>query len=291
MISYKSLTGVPLETIHRCFVDAFSDYQVRMEMPLGKLRRMLERRGFDPMLSVGAFADHTLVGIILNGRREWNGRDTIYDTGTGVVPEYRRQGITSAMFQEVLKLASGLGIRQCLLEVIRTNAPAVELYQKQGFEITRVLECYRAPKEDVLKKGRGAAEGLDITPVGESDWDVLRSFWDFQPSWQNSIASVRAAPTEFETVVAKEEGRVVGYGVIERRSGDVPQLAVAKPFRRRGIGRSILNDLAARCEAPHLAVINVEGGRSEVDAFLTKSGFAPFVGQYEMVLGLNSSQD
>lgn len=284
MIAYRTLSDVPLETIHRCFVDAFSDYQVKMDLPFEKLRLMLGRRGFDPGLSVGAFDNGVLVGIILNGRREWNGKDTLYDTGTGVVPNYRRQGITRAMFQEVLNLAAGSGLRQYLLEVIRTNTPAVELYRKQGFEITRTFGCHKAPKTDTVE-GMGGHE-QELTRADELDWDWVQSLWDFRPSWQNSIASVLAVPAAFAAVVAKSGGQPVGYGIVEKRTGDIPQVAVAKPFRGRGIGRAILEGLAAQCEAPNLVMVNVEDGHPAMEAFLGRTGFSPFVGQYEMVFGL-----
>lgn len=280
MIVYQTLAGVGLESIHRCFIEAFSDYQVKIEMPIEKLRLMLQRRGFDPELSIGAMADGALMGMILNGRRQWNGVDTIYDTGTGVVPEYRRQGITNAMFLEVLKLSRSLDIRQYLLEVIRTNTPAVELYQKQGFATTRTFGCYKAAKEQIPS----SAMIPETIRVEELDWDLLRSFWDFQPSWQNSAASILAVPDAFGAVIVNCEGRIVGYGVVEKRTGDIPQLAVAKPFRRRGIGRSILMSLAEHSEAPELKILNVEDGNPSIRGFLDRSGFCMFIGQYEMML-------
>lgn len=41
---------------------------------------------------MGAFDNEELVGFVLNGFRNWYGKTTVYDTGTGVLPKYRRQG-------------------------------------------------------------------------------------------------------------------------------------------------------------------------------------------------------
>lgn len=284
MLAYQALTGIPLEPIHHCFVEAFSDYQVKIDMPIEKLRLMLKRRGFTPGLSVGAMADGVLVGLILNGRRPWNGVDTIYDAGTGVIPQYRRQGITNAMFLEVLKLCKALGIKQYLLEVIRTNTPAVELYQKQEFAITRTFNCFRAPKERIPTVAASEVETVDR--VESLDWGLLRSFCDFEPSWQNSVASILAVPDVFAAVLAKQDGQTVGYGVVDMKTGDVPQLAVAKPFRGRGAGRSILNALSGHAVAASLSILNVDAACQSACGFLEKSGFEMFVGQYEMELFL-----
>ncbi|WP_345742161.1 hypothetical protein [Clostridium botulinum] len=39
-----------------------------------------------------------LVGFVLNEFRSWNGKPTVYDLGSGVIVEYRRQGVASNMF-------------------------------------------------------------------------------------------------------------------------------------------------------------------------------------------------
>lgn len=56
-------------------------------MSLETFERKLKRNGFKLGVSAGAFEHGRLVGFVLNGVREWTGEKTIYDTGTGVVPE------------------------------------------------------------------------------------------------------------------------------------------------------------------------------------------------------------
>jgi len=45
------LKNVEMETLHIAFVEAFSDYQVKIDLPFWKFHQMLKRRGFDPELS------------------------------------------------------------------------------------------------------------------------------------------------------------------------------------------------------------------------------------------------
>lgn len=39
MYSYKMLDKISMETLHEAFVDAFSDYQVKMDLPFGSFNR------------------------------------------------------------------------------------------------------------------------------------------------------------------------------------------------------------------------------------------------------------
>ena len=100
-MEYHTLKNTASSCIHKTFMAAFSDYQVSVAMPLEAFERMLKRNGFTPDVSVGAFSDGVLVGFVLNGVRECNGVKTIYDLGTGVIPAFRRTGITDRLLNLV----------------------------------------------------------------------------------------------------------------------------------------------------------------------------------------------
>lgn len=48
MVSYETLENIGIETLHKTFLNAFSDYQVKTELPLFKFQQMLQRRGYVP---------------------------------------------------------------------------------------------------------------------------------------------------------------------------------------------------------------------------------------------------
>ena len=83
MYSYKTLENIELEVIYNTFVEAFSDYQVKFDISFYNFQIMMKRRGLNLEFSMGTFKDGKMVGFILNGVREWNGKITIYDVGTG----------------------------------------------------------------------------------------------------------------------------------------------------------------------------------------------------------------
>ena len=270
--------------LHRTFCRAFSDYQVPMDLPLWKFKGMLQRRGFTPAASLGAFADGELVGLLLNGLRPFDGRFTAYDLGTGVAPEWRKQGITSRMFAQVLELLRARGVEQYLLEVLTVNEGAYRLYLKQGFTVTRRFACYRAEKEALGAGGDGSVRpGEPFTAV---EWETLRTFWTHAPSWQNSVDSLDAVAAELAFLRAETGGELVGYAVCDPRSGDLAQLAVRPDLRRRGIGRALVAAAARVVQANRLTVLNVDAEDGESLAFWRALGFENFVDQYEMALGI-----
>jgi ribosomal protein S18 acetylase RimI-like enzyme len=283
---FRTLDGVPVEDMHATFLEAFSDYLVKMDVPLWRFETMARRRGMVPEASVGAFVEDKLVGFIFNGLREWGGRRTAYDTGTGVVPDFRKQGATTGMFGHTLTILKGMGVDQYLLEVIKENDPAGDLYRKQGFEVVRGLDCYVAPREGFSVGATPEGVALVDMPVDALGWDRLRTFWDFEPSWQNSVESVMAVPETMVAVTAVSDGQVVGYGLVEPRTGDLPQLAVDPGRRGSGIGRAIMGRLAELTEADNLVALNLEETCQAANAFVEAVGFAPYTAQYEMMLQL-----
>ena len=113
---------------------------------------------------------------------------------------------------------------------------------------------------------------------------MLTSLWDFVPSWQNSIDSVNAVSDSFEYCIVRIEETIVGYGIIDKVTGDIPQIAVSKQYRRKGIGTSIIAELLKSTKAQNISVINVDEQCTSMRDFLLKLGFQHNVSQFEMML-------
>ena len=284
MYTYKILDNTELSKIHQAFVEAFSDYQVKMDLPFSKFDNMIKRRGFIPELSIGAFDNEKLIGFVLNGARMWNGKFTAYDLGTGVIPDYRKKGITSEILKNVKDLCKENNIESYLLEVLQNNTGAVELYRKQGFQTTRDFDCYYLKKEDFLSSI--SAEIKNVESLNINQWEEIQNLWDYNPSWQNSIDSINVFPDKFSYSIVTVENKIIGYGVVDKVTGDVPQIAVSKEHRNKGIGKSIISDLFKHTEANKLSLINVDYRDDNFKSFLVNAGFVNYVSQYEMILYL-----
>jgi len=65
-----------------------------------------------------------------------------------VLPDHRKKGVGEALIVKALEGMRGYNAKQCFLEVRVSNVPAVSLYKKLSFEVTRTIRGYYADGED-----------------------------------------------------------------------------------------------------------------------------------------------
>lgn len=255
----RALRDDDFEAVFAAFVDAFSDYVVKLSPTREQLAEMLTRRGYVPDASVGIFDDERLVAFTLNGVDGDRG----YDSGTGVVPSHRRRGLGKRMIDDAVELLRARGCTSYVLEVIEANHAAAELYRSHGFVTTRTLQCW--------------SFSSDATSDDFHGTQIREEWWDIAPSWQNSTASIRRAK-DAHVVFGDDDG----YAVLFPSNGDLPQLAVRPGARRRGIGTKLLRTAAYRAGKP-LRIINVDARDEGIASFLASAGAVKTVSQLEML--------
>ena len=261
----RSLHADDFAIVHAAFLEAFRDYAVPFQISAADLQEMLRRRGWMPDASVGVFDGNRLVAFTLNGLGGWNGRQTGYDTGTGVVPSHRGRGLSRLMLDAAIDRLRAHGAVQYLLEVLQSNERAFRIYRDAGFEVTRQFQCWKIEAGDPADA---------MTPAATVDWDRVATFFDVPPSWQNSIDSIRRAAAP-RSILAVPEGCAVVFA-----NGDLPLLAVDRASRRRGIGTKLLKAAAA---GRALRILNVDTTLANADAFLRSAGAEKTVMQFEML--------
>jgi ribosomal protein S18 acetylase RimI-like enzyme len=276
MLSYRLLTAADFSTLYECFLVAFSDYLVDMQMSEQEFAQRLARDGVQLEMSAAAFDGESMVAFYMNGYGEWQGKQTAYDAGTGVIPHYRSRGVAKGLFAFVVSRLKERSVSQYLLEVLTTNERAVALYRKLGFVEIRRLAVLRSQK--ALEPLDDLA-GVEISPIEEPDWKLFQTFWDGYPSWQNSIAAVERVPNKRVITVAYVDGRCVGYGIVFSPAANLMQLAVAPAYRRKGIGSRILRALSG---AETLKVNNIDEELKGTLAFFEANGFKVVLEQFEM---------
>ena len=274
---YRLLSSADFHSLYECFLNAFSDYQVELKMSEGQFQQRIVRDGVELELSAGAFDGERMIGFYMNGSGIWQGQRTVYDAGTGVVPDHRRRGVAEELFEFIAPRLKEFGFTQYLLEVITSNERAVALYRKLGFEETRTLAVLRATE---AAKSLQEVEGVTIRRMDEPDWDVFCAYWDGEPSWQNSGAAIDRVRDRVEIVGAFVDAKCVGYGAVFKPSGILMQLAVAREHRRRGIGRRLLAELSGE---KLLRTNNVDQGLTGTLEFYKACGFEIILRQFEMV--------
>lgn len=282
MIEYRTLTENDYPDIFAVMDEAFSDYRVTMKTDPETYRKRLELEGVKFEHSVGAFDGEKLVGATMNGVGYWNGIAAVHDSGTGVVPAYRRKGISTGMFDFIIPHLEINGFNRYSLEVITDNEAAYSLYQKLDFEVTREFVIYQGKSEAEIRE---INTEIEIKMIEYPDWDHLQQLWTYEPSWQNSVDCIkRAKIINFDFVIlgAYIEGNLVGYGTVFKESGKIPQIAVAEKFRRSGIGNALLRALRSHTTKP-LLMTNIDIRAVGIISLLESNGFSRTISQYEMV--------
>lgn len=283
-----SLEGVGLSRLYEAFMAAFADYAVPIRWSAEEFALSNKRRGYDPSVSLAAFEEGRIVGFVLNGRGRWEGREAVYDLGTGVLAEARGSGLAGRLASRIIEDLPALGIERYVLEVIRENLPAYKTYLKAGFAVTRSLECHEGSFVD---PGTPKPAGVTVRELGDGGAfprDQARAMRDWRPAWQNDDAAIARAPELVRVFGAFEGDRLVGY-LVGQGDGLIWQLAVAGPSRRRGVGTALVRALAAGRagadgKAPRLRYINIQADDIASMALMDKAGAPRTVGQFEMTL-------
>jgi len=105
-------------------------------------------------ICLGAFEETRLVGYLIVSRYV----DAWHVMNVAVIPEERRHGIASALLRQLFELTEGDDRRGYTLEVRVSNAGAIALYERLGFEPRGVRRGYYTDnREDALIMWRNPA--------------------------------------------------------------------------------------------------------------------------------------
>jgi ribosomal protein S18 acetylase RimI-like enzyme len=118
------------------------DYMVPMPMNTARLQEYITAYNVDLTHSLVAIHSGEMLGVAMLGIR----KDRAWITRLGVLPNTRRHGTGQALMGGLLERAAILQIGFSMLEVIKNNTPAHQLFLKLGFyEIGELLVLRRSP--------------------------------------------------------------------------------------------------------------------------------------------------
>ncbi|MBI5352762.1 MAG: GNAT family N-acetyltransferase [Chloroflexi bacterium] len=135
------------------------DYMVPMPMNASRLAEYIAIYDVDLEHSfVASTPDGQMLGVAMLGLRE----DRTWVTRLGVIPNTRRGGVGQALVERLLEQSAHLSIDFVMLEVIKNNVPAYQLFKKLGFyEVGELLILRRAPIIPPIDPIIADAERLD----------------------------------------------------------------------------------------------------------------------------------
>ena len=275
----SSLVQTTIEEIHDAFIDAFSDYEVKLDMPIEKLHEMMLTRSYYKKLSRGCFKDGSLAGFLLVGSREIDRKNVFYDVATGVRKKYQGEGVGDQLVKEIPKIMSENNGSRFILEVLENNVPAQSLYKKYGFSVTRKLKCYEYSidkvKDEKDIKGDSLKGQFPISEISFNDYCT------FSPTWQNSYVSYLNMKHCYVVVLDLDGDELLGYGIVHKKNGSILQLGLNPNNRSSRILKRIVEQLIQNTESKVLKYLNIEEN-SVMETLIKELGFKNTINQYEM---------
>lgn len=277
----KSLGNTSFDELYEAFGQAFADYEIQLNK--AEHLAMLKRRGFNPELSFAAFDEDKIVSFTCNGIGDFYGVPTAYDTGTGTLKDYRGQGLATKVFEYSIPYLKQAGIIEYLLEVLQHNTGAVSVYRKIGFEVNREFYYFRPETNQIRNEVKCISFPYVIQSIDLNKYESIPSFWDFKPSWQNSMESINRSPEGFSSLGVFTDNKLIGYGVLELATGDITQMAVDRLYRRKGIGSLLFAKLLEANKLDSIKIVNTDIECHSITAFLLSKNIKPAGKQFEMI--------
>lgn len=271
-MTIKNLADTDITEIVECMTKSFENYFVKLPSEVDFWAKRYEVARVDYGLSYGVFDNEKLVAFIIHGIDFHNGKKTAFNTGTGVLEEYRGKKLVDHIYDFSIPKLKANGITKCLLEVIDENHRAIRVYERIGFQKGRFLRCF---------KGHLTANTNDVSIREMKIEDLKASIEKYQQyySWDNMLTTVLSAKKSFKSyIVLDRTGSESGYFIINPSTNSLVQIeafdnedwAVVLGGTQKVISSIRIN--------------NVDYNRSYCTSAFINAGLENHVNQFEMEL-------
>lgn len=179
-MTVRNLNKVSFDELVDCFLLAFQNYYVKMPTNKDYYEQRWKAAKVDFNLSYGMFDHEHLIGFIINGIDTRFDVKTAFNTGTGVIPEYRGRRIVHSIYDYAINDLRSNGIKKSTLEVITKNDKAIRAYTSVGFKITKEYMCFagtiKISNVPSLELKEMSIKNFDFTKLPNQQFYS----WDFQ---------------------------------------------------------------------------------------------------------------
>lgn len=214
----KHLGDTNFETIMDCFLLSFENYFVKMPTNHNFYKERWKAAGVRYDLSYGVFDDNQLVGFIINAIDKRQGYLTAYNSGTGVIPEYRGKRIVKSIYEYAITDLIRNGITKCQLEVIAENEKAIKSYEGIGFKKCKHYKCFKG----AIKTKNSNDFVLNKVSYDDMNWEALPNQNLY--SWDNQKESLVKGDFQYYQVLIEE--KIQSYFIMNSENGYIAQFEV-----------------------------------------------------------------
>lgn len=264
----RDLSQTSLAEIVESLVLAFDDYIVKLSSDVDYWAIRFKGARLDTRLSFGVFDGGKLVAFILNGIGNTDGYHTAFNTGTGVLPAYRGQGLVDKIYQFAEASLKASGVEQWKLDVITSNAKAIRVYERIGFERFRLVKCFAGTPPTL------PPVSFQLEPLSLEQFAQLTE--EAPSSWDHSLEALSLIWDTYQAYEVFANQSTAGWFVINPQTGYVPRLE--SPTNQWPIVFSALQSIS-----PYLKINAIDESRSELLQALAAWPLPPTVELFEMV--------
>ncbi len=206
------------------------DYIVPMPMNAARLREYVHNYDVDMDASAVAVEGDHILGLAMLGVRPGH----TWITRLGILPAKRRCGTGQLLMEYLIAQSRRLQPEYILLEVIKHNVPAYQLFQKLGFREIRELLVLRHPPGPLP----GAVDPYTVQRLDHAQAITLLQQRQSVPSWLDETSSLGNAGKLAALRVELKSGSrgwlvyqntvfQLGRLVLQTEAGDPQQVAMA----------------------------------------------------------------
>jgi ribosomal protein S18 acetylase RimI-like enzyme len=268
----KNLANTHIEVIVECLAQSFKNYFVKIPNDVHYWTRRYSVARVDYNLSFGVFDNGILVAFIIHGIDFHNGKMTAFNTGTGVLENYRGQKLVDQIYEFALPILKENKVEKCMLEVIDQNHRAVSVYERIGFEKDRFLRCFSGAVHFEENNTKVREVKLDQL-IGKID------HYQKHYAWDNSMDAVLKGGSSFKPyLVSDSKTSDLGYFLINTDSRALIQI---ESFDDQNWKQIIT---ATKEIISPIRLNNVDSTRVNCINTLLAAGIKNHINQYEMIL-------
>ena len=256
------------------------DYLVPMPMNAKRLREYVETYDVDLEASAVAVDGNEILGLAMLGVRP--GRAWI--TRLGVIRSQRRRGTGNTLVTHLIEQACLREAGHVVLEVIKNNTPAYNLFHKHGFRDMRELLVLRRPPGQPSQE----APPAKIENVGYTGAVSLLKDRLSQPSWLDETESLLNAGNLAAFYATLEDGSA-GWLVYQNSIFQLGRLVIqTEKGQPLNVARALLHHLHTQHSAQDTKTENLPLDDPHWPAF-KEYGYLEMFGRIEMILPLKSA--